>query len=66
MSPGGKLTVFMLLALAIFFAVRWVLARVLGPYPGPSADRPPDGFGGIPGGVGASDVSSHHGASEQP
>lgn len=40
MSPGAKLTVFMILALAIFFAIKWVLARVLGPYPGPSADRP--------------------------
>ena len=41
MSPGAKLTVFMVLAVAAFVVLRWLLARVLGPAPGPTQDAPP-------------------------
>jgi hypothetical protein len=54
-SPGAKLTVFMVGLTAVFFALRWVLARILGAYPEPSRDRPSNHS--MP--MGASDGSTH-------
>ena len=61
MSPGAKLTVFMVLAVAAFVALRWLLARVLGPAPGPTTDCP---TGIAPMNSAGVDAAEHHGSAD--